>query len=270
MRINFYIYHCKSNKMSESFEIIINGIVDGKKITPNDIDITLLKDYISDINTLLKKNEKDISDENIYVKVEDGSLKIAVLSVALLINSSFTNDIIALKNTGILNEISPKRAEILGKWQKKAKTNNSLTFNIIQNGESILQIDKQSEFKNDFSKFVEIEQILYGTITDLGGKNNPNIHLDTENGSITIYCKKEDLINQDNKLYRYTAIRTKVKQHISTLELDGKYQFIEFLPYKGPLTGNELDNFINKHSKYWENIPDSAEWQRKLRDENDF
>ena len=40
---------------------------------------------------------------------------------------------------------------------------------------------------------------------------------------------------------------------------------IEIPKYKGKLEGKDLDNFIEKHSKYWEGI-DSVEYQRNLRD----
>lgn len=40
---------------------------------------------------------------------------------------------------------------------------------------------------------------------------------------------------------------------------------IEIPKYKGKLEGKDLEDFIEKHSKYWEGI-DSVEYQRNLRD----
>ena len=40
---------------------------------------------------------------------------------------------------------------------------------------------------------------------------------------------------------------------------------IETPKYKGKLEGKDLENFIEKHSKYWGDI-DAVEFQRKLRD----
>lgn len=256
--------------MSESFEIVIEGLIDGEKISPTTIDISLFKDYITDISDLVKKSkEKGQPEEKVFFEIIDGSLKVKIIATVLFI-SSFSNDVNALNTTGTFNDVNPKRVEVFGKWQRNAKTNETLSFHFLHNGKSLLKIDKNSNFKIDLSKYVEVEKVLYGFITDLGGKSNPNIHLDTEIGNITIYCTRKDLTDQDNRLYHSAAIRVKIKQHISTFEFDGKYQFIEFLPCAGPLKGKDLDNFINQHSKYWENIPDSAEWQRKLRDENDF
>jgi len=256
--------------MSDTFEIIIDGIVDGEKISPHTIDITLFKDYISDISDIVKKTiDKQRIEEKAFFLIEEGSLKIVVLASAMFINS-FNNDVSVLKASGTLNNIDPTYSKVFEKWQKNAKSNDTLNFNFLHNGQSLLRIDKDSDFKTDLSLYVDVEKILYGTITDMGGKNEPNIHLDTEIGNITIYCSKGDITNQDNRLYKPAAIKVRVKQHISTFECLKKYEFLEFYTYSGKLEGESLDNFINQHSKYWENIPDSAEWTRKLRDENNF
>ena len=256
--------------MPDTFEIIIDGIVDGEKISPHTIDIALFKDYITDVSDIVKKTiDKRQTDEKVFFQIEEGSLKIVVL-VGTLFITSFINDASNLKASCSYNNINPIYARVFEKWQKNAKSNETLNFNFLYNGQSILKIDKHSDFKLELDFYIDVEKILYGIIIDLGGKTNPNIHLDTENGSITIYCSKEDITNQDNRLYKPAAIKVKVKQHISTFEYQGRYEFLEFYPYSGKLDGESLDNFINQHSKYWETIPDSAEWTRKLRDENDF
>ncbi len=256
--------------MSETFEIIINGMVDGERISPTTIDISLFRDYISDISSLVKEpREKGQPEEKVFFEIEDGSLKVKLLA-SLMFLSAFSQDIMAINTSGTFNDVTEKRAKVFEKWQRNAKNNETLTFDFRHNGNSLFKLNKDSDYKTELNQYVEVEKILYGTITGIGGKKNPNIHLDTEDGSIIVYCSRDDLINQDNRLYKQAAVKVKVKQHISTLEYYGEFQFIEFHPYSGQLKGKDLDNFINQHSKYWEDIPDSAEWQRKLRDDNDF
>lgn len=67
-----------------------------------------------------------------------------------------------------------------------------------------LMITSKSKLMRTQNIWVDAEFYFYGTLTNAGGKNKANIHLDTDNlGSLTIQTDREFLSEkEENLLYK--------------------------------------------------------------------
>lgn len=139
-----------------------------------------------------------------------------------------------------------------------------ITYNI-QEG-SVLHIFK-TKFLRTENIWADAELYFYGTLTNAGGKNKANVHLDTdEYGSIIIDTKKEFLQGQEeNLLYKKLGIRVIGKQNAETGEIDkNTLRLIELIDYNPKYDDNYLNSLISKAKKNWTGInPD--DWLNNLR-----
>lgn len=70
----------------------------------------------------------------------------------------------------------------------------------LQANRQSLRIDRTTHYERQQQVWVEAEFYLYGELTNAGGKNNPNIHLDTkEHGTLRIAVEK-DYLKQGEKI----------------------------------------------------------------------
>lgn len=253
-------------KTITSIELKIQGLIGNVPVTIKNYDISDLIELLEDSETLIRKPlNKDCSKDNITVSYEEGSVKLVIFATVFAINSLFADLNEATVSKSLIN-VDRNRADIISKWQQKVKANKDLTFTISDSVNVLkIKIDKDSDFILPSPQFVDVEIILYGEIFDMGGKDNPNIHIDTENGVLKASCKKNDII-AEHRLYSTCGIRVKAKQDISTMEISKEgMQFIEFINYKGKLEGDNLLKFIKDGTEAWKDIDDSVKWQRKIR-----
>ena len=105
--------------------------------------------------------------------------------------------------------------------------------------------------------WVDAEVYLYGTLTDAGGKDKSNIHLDTkEFGQVTIDSDRDYLKNfQENLLYKEFGVRARGKQSLTTGEIDmSSLRLISLQGYRPVYDEDYLNGLIAKASKSWAGV----------------
>jgi len=116
--------------------------------------------------------------------------------------------------------------------------------------------------------WADAEFYFYGKITNAGGKDKANIHVQTDDeGTLRIETPIEFLEKQEeNILYKTFGIRARGKQHSETGEIDkSSLRFVEITDYNTRFDDVYLNNLIMKASAKWKHIQDPDAWLREMR-----
>jgi hypothetical protein len=157
-----------------------------------DIDIAEIKEIISDVETFLYPTRGEKAERpHISYKLEEGSARnffYLPISGVLLFNGLSGE----INNRGNIDFLDNKRAEIIDKFQRKAKEKNlEFSFYSSSNTEPILKINHQTQFFKIAATHIETEFVFYGKVNEEGG-NNPNFHLLTKEYGNTSCTYKTD------------------------------------------------------------------------------
>ena len=133
------------------------------------------------------------------------------------------------------------------------------------------RITPSTQFIRTSNIFVDVEMYFYGTLTNAGGKNKANIHIDTEEyGTLTVTTDKDFIMGQEeNFLYKKYGIRALGKQNIETGELDkSSLSLLELIDYSPKYDESYLKSLIQRAKGNWSNV-DSDAWLSEIRGEYD-
>ena len=246
-------------------EIKIDGIVGNKPLKPTDIDIAEIKEIISDVETFLYPTRGEKAERpHISYKLEEGSARnIFYLPISgVLLFNGLTNEI---SNRGNIDFLDNKRAEIIDKFQRKAKEKNfEISFYSSSNNNPILKINQETQFFKVAATFIETEFILYGKVNEEGG-NNPNFHLLTkEYGKLVISASEQQLLEGEKRLFKVYGVRAKGKQNLA----DGKpydLKLIDYITYNPNYNEHKLDLLIERASLNWNTVPNVDLWLNEIR-----
>lgn len=236
-------------------------------LTPKDVDINEVKEFISDVETFLFPSRKEKQGRpHISYDLEEGSAKhkfFLPISAVILFNG-LTMEI---KNRNNLDFLDYKRQTIIDKFQKKARRDGYvIEFNNSISREPSLVIDFNSDYEAIAPTFYEGEFYLYGEIYQEGGKN-PNIHISTKKyGNVTISATKEQIIHGEKKTYKAYGVKVRGKKSfeddkVSDLEL------IEFIQYQPIFSKSLLDRVIEKASENLSKITNVDDWVNDIKAE---
>lgn len=258
-------------KNRTKIEFKFKGVVNGVEITPDTLDISDLQDYLADISSFIladkKKNQRSKNHrEPITINYEEGSTKI-IAFISMLWAAPIGNDLNSIQDKN-LEQSNPKRVEIVQKWQQKCLENETFSIDLtLGDNEFSLHIDNNTDFLLENSvEFQEEEVYLYGKVTEIGGKTNTNIHLDTEEYGLIRIDTERSFIEQDdiNRVYKMACIRAKVYRSIYTGELrERKATFIELIKHNPKLDTDKLNNFIKEATPTLKELP--KDWVRQIR-----
>ncbi|HEY4196851.1 MAG TPA: hypothetical protein VGM63_15015 [Mucilaginibacter sp.] len=246
-------------------EIKIEGKIGNQSLKPADVDISDIKEIINDIETFLypSRNEK-LDRPHISYKIEEGSARhlfFLPISGVLLFNG-LTGEI---ANRGTVDFLDYKRAEIIEKFQRKAKEKDfEITFTNSLSDSRVLKITKDTKYFNVLAEYIDTELILYGKINSEGG-NNPDFHILTkEYGRLTVEATEQQLVEGEKRLYKVYGIRARGKQNIA----DGKpfdLKLIDYIEYNPVFDKSELSVLIERAAKNWNTVPDVDAWLAEIR-----
>lgn len=246
-------------------EIKVEGKIGNTPIMPQDIDIAEIKDVIVDIETFLYPTRAEKLDRpHISYKLEEGSARhIFYLPISgMLFFNALTTEI---SNRGNVDFLDYKRAEIIGKFQKKAREHNlEISFGSSVSSDKTLKITKETNFFNAAANYIETEMVLYGKVNSEGG-NNPNFHILTkEYGKLTIDATQRQLLEGEKRLYKTYGVRATGKQNI----VDGRpfdLKLIEYIDYNPVFDRSELDVLIARSAGNWDAVEDVDAWVNEIR-----
>ena len=236
-------------------------------LSPKDIDINEVKEFISDIETFLYPNRKEKKNRpHISYDIEEGSAKhrfyLPITSV--LFFTSLTQEITKRNNLDFLDY---KRQSIIDKFQKKAvKEGYVIEFNDSMSKDPSLIIDYTTNFEMIAPIFYESEFYLYGEIYQEGGKN-PNLHISTKKyGNLTVSATKEQIMEGEKKTYKTYGIKVRGKRSFENDSLTD-LQLIEFIQYKPVFNKSLLDKVIKKASVNLSKITNVDAWLDDIKAE---
>ncbi len=246
-------------------KVTIEGTVNERKLIPDDVDISDIREILNDVETFLYPTKSEKTNRpHIAYRLEEGSAR-HIFSLPISAVILFNGLISEINNRKTVDFLDYKRAEIIEKFQRKAKEKGyeiSLSSSISNNAE--LVINKQTNYFNVTPYWIKTEIYLYGEIYEEGGMI-PNLHILTkEYGKLTVSATREQLLEGEQKLYKVYGIKASGKQNIS----DGKpfdLKLINYIDYNPLFNKTELDILISKATPNLSKIKDVDSWMSEIR-----
>lgn len=239
-----------------TIEIRVSGNKGNLELSPDIYDIKEIVQIFDAVESILFSGSKKQRPEISY-SIERGSVRhIFKTSFQSIVATSAI--LASVLKTGSIDKLDLPTARAIEKLQADAISKNydfTITTSEWHDGE--LRITPQTHYQRSSDIWVDAEVYLYGTLTDAGGKDKSNIHLDTkEYGQVTIDSDKEYLKSfPENLLYKEFGIRAKGKQSLATGEIDmSSLKLISLQGYRPVYDENYLNGLIAKASKSWAGV----------------
>ena len=253
--------------MEEQGHIELRVTNQDNSLSPKDIDISEVKDFISDIESFLYPQRKEKQNRpHISYTIEEGSVthKFFLPITAVILFKGLTSEI---KNRNNLDFLDYKRQSIIDKFQKKAKKEGyTIEFNTSISKEPTLIVDSTTHFEMIAPTFYESEFYLYGEIYQEGGKN-PNLHISTKKyGNLTVSATKEQIMSGEKKTYKPYGIKVRGRKSFEDDSLTD-LKLIEFIQYKPVFNKSLLEKVIEKASKNLSKITNVDAWLNDIKAE---
>ena len=259
--------HNMPNELTE-LEYSLEDVVGGRPLTPATVDLPTLRGFLAEVETLIKGDVPGASLADSRVRIEEGSVKIVAL-VAHLLAADVRADLAKLEQTGDLDAIQPKRAQVIEQWQTRTRRSPSRVYSIVTGERSLpIRVANTSQFQHGGENaWVSVEKHLTGKVVDLGGKQEPNVHIvlaDTGK-SVTVGATEQQLAaEKENQLYKEVTLRVQGEQHLRTKELRN-LRLIQFSPQTAEVDEQALASLWEKGRKAWKDVTSAAGWVEELR-----
>lgn len=252
-----------------NIQIKIVGSKGNIDLTPDNYDIREIITLLQTAENLLFPSPSGKRDRpTISYAIEAGSVK-HIIKTSLQAVIGFNAVLGQMGATGSIDFMEAQSAQAMEALQENAIKNN-YEFHIktsVDNSHE-LRITSQSKFTRAQNIWVDAEFYFYGTLTNAGGKNKANIHLDTEKyGSVIIQTEKTFLgEKEENLLYKKFGVRALGKQNIQTSEIDkSNLKLLELIDYNPKFDQNYLSSLMKKASSSWLDISDVDDWLKSIR-----
>ena len=249
-------------------EFSLDDEIAGQPLTPETVDLATLRGFLHDVEILIKGDVPGASLADSRVRIETGSVKVITL-VAHLLAADVTADMARLEQTGDLDSIQPKRAQIIESWQARSRRSPRRVYSITSAALArSLRITNTTQLQHrSENAWVSVEKHLTGKVVDLGGKQDPNVHLvlaDTGE-SLRVGATEQQLAaEKDNQLYRTVTLRVQAEQHLRTKALRN-LRLIQFSPQSTDVDEQALASLWEKGRKAWKDVKSAAGWVEGLR-----
>jgi hypothetical protein len=253
-----------------SIEIRVSGTKGKIILSPDNYDVKEIISMLQNVEDLLypsNKKERPVISYNI----EEGSV-IHVFKTSIQAIIGFSAILVQINKLDSIDFLDLKTAQAIESIQTLSYQKD-FEFEIKTSVDDapVLKINSTTSFFRTENVWVDADLYFYGTLTDAGGKNKANIHLDTEDfGLITIDTQKSFLKDQDeNLLYRKFGVRVAGKQNIQTGEIDrSSLKLIGFVDFSPKYDDKYLKGLILKAKNNWKKI-DPDLWIDEIRGEYD-
>lgn len=242
--------------------------VGGRPLTPETVDLPSLRAFLEEVESLIKGDVPGASLADSQVRIESGSVKIVAL-VASLLAADVRADLAKLEASGDLDAIQPKRAQVIERWQMRTRRSPQRVYSVATEGLTRpLRILNTTRFQHGSENgWVTVEKHLTGKVVDLGGKQDPNVHLVlAESGqSVRIGATEQQLAaEKGNQLYKLVTLRVQGEQHLQTKALRN-LQLIQFIAQSTEVDEQALATLWKKGRTAWKDVASAAGWVESLR-----
>jgi hypothetical protein len=249
-------------------EFSLNDVIDNRPLTPATVDLPTLRGFMEEVEKLIKGDVHGASLSDSRVRIEEGSVKLIAL-VAYLLAADVRSDLAKLDDTGDLDAIQPRRAEVIEQWQSRTRRFPSRAYSIqTDTARRPLRIANTSQFQHGSENaWVSVERYLSGKVVNAGGKQDPNVHLVLADSgeTVRISATEQQLSGEkENQLYKDVTLRVEAEQHIRTKALRD-VRLIQFLANATEVDEKALANLWQKGREAWRNVTSAADWVDSLR-----
>lgn len=249
-------------------EIRITGSRGNLELSPDNYDIREIISLLENAENLLYAGEKK-DRPNIAYKIEEGSVKhIFKTSIQFIIGfNAIIGQIQQSQNIDFLELPTAKAFKNI--QEIAAKKDYIFIIRTSLDNTNEIKVDKTTKLYRTEAIWVDAEFYFYGKITNAGGKDKTNIHINTDEfGSITITTPVsffEDL--EENIIHKKTyGIRALGKQHSETGELDrSSLKFIELVDFHSTYDEKYLQSLREKAKRSWLGNLNPDTWLREIR-----
>ncbi|MBL9192559.1 MAG: hypothetical protein JNJ82_09380 [Opitutaceae bacterium] len=246
-------------------EIHVEGRVGAQKLTPALVDIDEIRTILGEAGDLLFPTEKRSQRPIISYEISEGSVRHRFRTLMQTV-IGFGAVIAQVGTEGHINFLHERTAAAVESLQRIAREKDYVVT--LRANQQSLRIDRTTHYERDERIWVEAEFYLYGELTNAGGKNNPNIHLDTkEYGTLRIAVDKDYLKQgEKNLLYKKFGVRVAGRQNLKTFEMDSNsLRFIELLEQDTAYSQSYLDGLLKRAAPAWAEVADADAWLNELR-----
>lgn len=239
-----------------TIEIRVSGSKGNLELSPDRYDIQEIAQMFDAVESILFSGNKKQRPEITY-SIESGSVR-HIFKTSFQSIVAVSAILANVLETGSIDKLELPTARAIEKLQTDAISKNyefTISTSEWRGGE--LRITPQTHYRRSEEIWVDAEIYLYGTLTDAGGKDKSNIHLDTkEYGQVTIDADKEYLRNvEENLLYKEYGVRARGKQSLATGEIDlSSLKLISLQGYRPVYDEAYLNTLIAKASKSWAGV----------------
>ncbi|WP_157974435.1 hypothetical protein [Lewinella sp. IMCC34183] len=213
------------------------------------------------------------------VAPDAGSLNILIEEGSLLLRNAYTEApedyltqrLIAFGGNYRLAAVGEHAAEALQGLRQLAASHGD-TVSILNGSLELTSLTSETEFVVDERQWTQAELYVRGFVTNVGGKQNPNIHLDVNDdrfGKLIVAATREQIAkDQTNRLYKPLTLRISILQDRGTGNYDpGSAKLIDYVE-TGQADDNVsgyLDQLIERAAASWKQVTDKDSWLRDIR-----
>lgn len=253
-----------------SLAFSLNDTVAGEPLTPSNVDLPTLRLFLEEVEKLVKGDEPGASLTNSKVRLESGSVRVVITAGCMLI-SSVGDEMARLERSGDLDLIQPRRAQVIETWQKRAQRQPTLSYTVkdLSNPAARpLKVESSSPYQHGAENaWVTVEKYLVGHVVDMGGKQEPNVHLvlaDTGRMIQVSATEQQLAAEEENQLYRDVTLRVQAQQHLKTRQLR-RVKLLEFLHRTDEVDQQALERLWKNGREAWKDVPSATAWVDALR-----
>lgn len=249
-------------------EIKITGSKGNLELSPDNYDIREVISMLENAENLLYSNNKK-NRPIISYRIEKSSVKhILTTSIqAVIAFNAIIGQINEVQNIDFLEFSTAKAFENI--QDIAFKKNYAFSIKTSLNNTGKINIDKTTRFKTTETIWAEAEFYFYGKITNAGGKEKTNIHINTdEYGSLIIATPVSFFENlEENIIHKKKyGVRATGKQHSETGEMDTTtLKLIDLIDYDPKYDEVYLKRLRDKAKKSWLGNINADSWLTEIR-----
>ena len=255
-------------KGPQTIDFVLRGRVDGVEITPATIGLSRFNEFNGQVEEFVRGSGKLPLDE-VRVHIEPGSYMLKVF-LPVVVASALEADLRLLGRQDSLGEIDPKRAEVITRWQTKARTSGQLGYTIRPEGAvlPVVSLDSTTDYRiGQIVPWVKVEKYLFGEIVDMGGAQKANVHIRLSDSGKLVHVRTDQNYLRDqeeNRLYRKVLVRVEAEQHHRGGDLRN-LRLLSFEDYAPHYDEDALDRFASAGRDAWVDVSDPSRWVEELR-----
>lgn len=252
-------------------EIRVQGSKGNLELSPENYDIREIISILENAENLLYHGDKQ-GRPTISYRIEEGSVRhILKTSIQYIIGfNAVIGQINQAQNIDFLELSTAKAFESIQNIAVKSNYVFSIKTSLDNSNE--VRIDSTTRFYRTEAFWADAELYFYGKVTNAGGKDKANIHINTEEFGIVKVQTPIDFLEhyEENILYKTFGIRALGKQHSETGEIDlSSLRFIELIDYQPRYDEQYLKGLREKAKNSWLGNINPDEWLKEIRGDYD-